>query len=103
MEVHPTNGVPVIAEVANPLPGDQASVNRDIVRAIHAVNASEMFGSDEELTFYVDPRSKRVIVRLVKRNSGEVVRQIPADYVLELARRNGEDSADLLLPADEGI
>jgi uncharacterized FlaG/YvyC family protein len=103
MEVHSTNGVPVIAEVGNPLPGDQASVNRDVVRAVHAVNASEMFGSDEELTFYVDSRSKRVIVRLVKRNTGEVVRQIPADYVLELARRTGEDTADLLLPADEGV
>ncbi len=103
MEVHATSGVPVITEVANSLPGDQGLVNRDMVRAIHAVNASEMFGSDEELTFYVDPRSKKVIVRLVKRTNGEVVRQIPADYVLELARQTGNDTADLLLPADEEI
>ncbi len=103
MEVQPASGVPAIAEVAISAPGDQLAVNRDMIRAIHAVNASEMFGSDEELSFQVDPRSKRLIVRLTKRSNGELVRQIPADYVLELARQAGEDSADLLSTADEGV
>ena len=49
------------------------------------MNAAELFGQDYELSFVLDRKTRGAIVRIVKRESGEVVAQIPADYVLRLA------------------
>jgi uncharacterized FlaG/YvyC family protein len=75
---------PVTAPVET-VPADQAAENRDVVRAVKALNASEMFGGENELTFQRDPATQRMIVRIVNRNTKEVVSQIPAEYVLRLA------------------
>ena len=66
---------------ARPLPQDQ----RELIQAVKAVNATEPFGDDSELTFLVDSKARRVITRIVNRKTGEVIRQIPAEYVRRLA------------------
>jgi flagellar protein FlaG len=58
---------------------------RTLIAAVKAVNAAGLFGQDDQLTYVVDPQSKRVLVRIVNRETGELVDQIPAEYVLHLA------------------
>jgi len=52
---------------------------------VKAVNAVELFGQNNELTFIMDRATRRAVVRIVDRKSGEVVEQIPAEYVLRMA------------------
>lgn len=58
---------------------------RTLIQAVKAVNASGLLGQDNELTYIVDRAVRRVVVRIVNRKSGEVVDQIPPEYVLRMA------------------
>ena len=62
-----------------------AAANREIVQAVSAVNGAELLGHDNELTFQLDRQTQRLVVRIVNRETNEVVRQIPPEYVLNLA------------------
>jgi uncharacterized FlaG/YvyC family protein len=75
---------PHAAPVAT-IPVDQAVENREVVRAVKALNATEMFGQENQLLFRRDPESQRMVVRVVNRKTEEVVSQIPAEYILRLA------------------
>ena len=77
-----TQGVPASA---TPVAVDSAAQNRQVVQAVKALNQSEMFGSDNGLEFQRDPESKRWVVKVVNRTTGDVVSQIPPEYVLRLA------------------
>jgi len=65
-------------------PVDQAAEAREVVKAVKALNGTEMFGPENELLFQKDPQTQRMVVRLVNRQTREVVTQVPAEYVLRL-------------------
>ena len=75
--------LPVTAAPAATTPVDNSS-NRDVVQAVKALNGAEMFG-ENELTFQKDPLTHRMVVKIINRNTQEVVMQIPPEYVLQLA------------------
>ncbi len=77
--------IPPATAPAEAIPTDQAAENREVVRAVKALNGTEMFGDENELTFQRDPTTHRMVVRVINRNTREVVSQIPAEYVLRLA------------------
>lgn len=56
-----------------------------LIQAVKSVNQSGVFGSSDELTFSSDPESGRPVIRLVNKETKEVVRQIPAEYLLRLS------------------
>ena len=58
-----------------------------VQQAVSTVNNSNVFGDGNEITFSVDPTTNRLLVRLVDSNTHEVLRQIPTEYVLRLARQ----------------
>ena len=58
---------------------------KEIIEAVKAVNKAEFFGQENELTFVLDRKSQKVLVRIVNKTTGELVRQIPDDYVRRLA------------------
>jgi flagellar protein FlaG len=58
---------------------------RELIQAVKAVNVAELFGQNSELTFVLDHETHRPLVRLVDRNTNEVIRQIPPEYVLRIA------------------
>jgi flagellar protein FlaG len=60
------------------------SQNRQVIQAARTVNASDSLGQNE-LTFSLDPRSHRAIIKIVNRETQEVVEQIPSEVVLRLA------------------
>jgi uncharacterized FlaG/YvyC family protein len=75
-----------IAATVTPITNDQAAENREVVRAVKALNATEMFGQENQLMFRRDPESQRMVVRVVNRKTEEVISQIPAEYLLRLAQ-----------------
>lgn len=86
MEITPVgHSVQPVAAPVETVRADQAAENRDVVRAVKALNGSEMFGEENQLTFQRDPATQRMVVRIVNQQTKEVVSQIPPEYVLRLA------------------
>ncbi|MGD0499353.1 MAG: flagellar protein FlaG [Bryobacteraceae bacterium] len=77
-----TSALPAAAPVA---PADSSAENREVVRAVKALNATEMFGQEDELVFQRDQRTRRMLIQVVNRQTREVVSQVPPEYVLRLA------------------
>lgn len=65
--------------------GTKLQVKRATAQAVQEVNSAQIFGQNNELTFAVDRASKKTVIRLVDKNTGEVVRQIPSETILHLA------------------
>ncbi len=59
--------------------------DREIIKAVKALNATELFGQNSELTFVMDRDTRRPLVRIVDRETREVIRQIPPEYALRMA------------------
>ena len=79
---------PASAPAEAPTPRLPSADQQALVKAVKAVNASELFGQDNELTFILDRNTHRAVVRIVNRNTREVVQQIPDEYVLRLAEES---------------
>jgi flagellar protein FlaG len=69
---------------------EQISEKREIIQAVRAINGAELLGRDQELTFAVDRDTRRPVVKVVDRNTGEVLMQVPSEDVLRLARQLGK-------------
>ena len=63
----------------------QVSERRELIKAIKALNQTELFGENNELTFILDRNTHRPLMRLVDRRTREVIRQIPPESVLRMA------------------
>ena len=68
------------------LPPEKIAETRDLVQAVKALNGSEMFGQNSELMFQMDRGANRLVVRIVDRKTKETISQVPAEYVLQLAK-----------------
>jgi uncharacterized FlaG/YvyC family protein len=81
------------APAATPVaPVEHTAETRDVVQAVKALNATEMFGQENELLFQMDRQAKRMVVQVINRRTREVVSQVPPEYILAL-------SEDLRSPA----
>ena len=86
MEITGANGsAPISAPTPAPVPPEQAAANRDVLQAVKVLNAAVAFGDQNEVTFQVDRASRLPVIRVVDRNTKEVVNQFPPEYVLRLA------------------
>lgn len=73
------------AATAPVAPVQLPAAQREIVQAVKAVNAAELFGQENELLFQMDRQAHRVVVQVVNRETKEVVSQVPPEYLLRLA------------------
>jgi uncharacterized FlaG/YvyC family protein len=80
MEVNKANSTPV--PLVNSVVETRLHVAPELTQAVKAVNGAKLFGQDSELSFLMDRESKRFVVRLVDKNTGKVIRQIPAETIL---------------------
>ncbi len=60
--------------------------HRDLIQAVRTVNAADLMGQDNELSFLMDRETRRPVVRVVDRRTHEVIQQVPPEHVLRLAR-----------------
>ena len=65
---------------------ERLAEHREVIQAVKALNGSEMLGQDDELTFSLDRDTHRPVIKVINRNTKEVIRQIPAEAVLRLAQ-----------------
>ncbi len=72
-------------------PVEAPAQQREVIRAVRALNGSEMFGHENELQFQMNREVHRMVIQVVNRQTREVVSQIPPEYLLRLA-------ADLVPP-----
>lgn len=59
---------------------------RDIAEAVNAISSTPMVGNRPELTFVMDRASQEAIIRIIDPQTNEVVMQIPAAYLITLAK-----------------
>jgi len=85
MDVAPLHNASIVASAPTSVPAEQQSENLQLVQAVHAINAAELYGEENELTLALDRRTRRATVRLVHRKTGQVIREVPADQVLSMA------------------
>jgi len=77
-------GAPPVVPVEQPLSQREVTERRQLVRAVQKVNEARLYG-DGELTFSFDRESRRTVLRIVHRDTREVIQQIPTERVLRLA------------------
>ena len=86
MDLNPVDrGAASIHAPAPVVPVENAAEKRQVVQAVKAVNGTEMFGPNNELSFQKDAATNRYVVRVINRKTREVVSQVPEEYVLRLA------------------
>ena len=78
--------LPASVGAVSEVPVQKAQENRDIVKAVRALNATEMFGQDNHLSFQRDLYSHQMVLQVVNRKTQEVVLQIPSEDVLRMAQ-----------------
>jgi uncharacterized FlaG/YvyC family protein len=67
------------------LPPPASADQRALIQAVRAVNSAELFGSENELTFVRDRTTNRTAVRVINKDTGDVVAQMPPEVVLQMA------------------
>jgi flagellar protein FlaG len=78
----------------------QASTVSDKTLALELKKVNDYVQSvQRDLQFSVDKESDRTIIKVVDSDSGDIIRQIPEDIFLELARRLKQDGEVNLLNA----
>ena len=69
---------------------DQITERRELIRAAKTINASEVLGPQNEVVFVLDRESHRALLRVVDRDTQQVLMQLPPEYVLQLAEELGK-------------
>ena len=67
-------------------PPEVTKERQNLIQAVKAVNETGFFGQDNEVTFALDRESGRPLIRVVNRKTHEVVRQLPTEDTLRLAK-----------------
>lgn len=78
---------PIVALAEAAVPKQEAQERRNLIKAVKEVNSSGLAGQDQELSFIFDRDTQKPIVRIVDRETREVLQQIPAEYVLRMAEK----------------
>lgn len=85
MEVAAINELKAGVAAVPMTPAMEIEQRREMIQAVRAVNAAELYGQENELSFAFDRHSQRAVVRIVDKKTREVVQQIPNEQVLRLA------------------
>ena len=94
------NALPEVVSTEDVKPAVQATKvsAQELMSEVSVVN-DYVQTIQRDLQFSVDKELDRTVIRVVDRDSGEVIRQIPEDIFLELARRLKDDGEINLLNA----
>lgn len=76
------------APSAQSQPKQSPQDQRALIQAVRAVNAAEMFGQENEVTFKIDRAAGIAVVRVVNKKTGALVQQIPSEQILKMAEES---------------
>lgn len=67
------------------LPQPVSANQRALLHAVNTVNAAELLGPDTKLSFIKDRTTQQPVIRVVNKDTGDVIAQIPSEDVLRMA------------------
>ncbi|MCL4795998.1 MAG: flagellar protein FlaG [Bryobacteraceae bacterium] len=76
---------PAAHQFPHALSPEQRAEQQQLIKAVEAVNEAQLFGESTELTFTFDRHTNKLILQLIDRETREIVRQIPPEFLLRLA------------------
>ena len=81
------NTAPVTApsDLYSGLSPTEVTERQRVVTAMRALSQDNMFGANRELTFSIDRTTRRMIIHVIDRETGEKVMQLPPEYILRLS------------------
>ncbi|MGA3094962.1 MAG: flagellar protein FlaG [Bryobacteraceae bacterium] len=95
MDITAVSGAVTAPVAAAPeIPAEKAAENRSIVQAVQALNGTEMFGQGNTVIFQRDPETHRMVIQVINRETGDVISQIPPEYLLRMAEDLRQPQAD---------
>lgn len=80
----------LVAHASSPTSPLDRPENQTLIRAVEAVNKSGLMGESQELVFTFDRKLRKPILRIVDKETGELIQQIPQEYLLRLAEQARE-------------
>jgi hypothetical protein len=87
---NPGPALPAVPDTAGPT---WLAENRDLIRSVKSIDASQLFGEGSELSFAVDRDTQRPVIRVVNQQTGEILWQSPPEYMLRMAQTLGAHPA----------
>jgi flagellar protein FlaG len=92
MEVGKVDSYPQWAVVSAPAPvSSEIRAEQDkLIQAVRSVNESMLPGDNREMTYSVDPATRRIVFKLIDKETQDVIRQVPPEYLLRLAEMSGK-------------
>src|SRR5690348_5048477 len=85
MEIGPVNRADLSVPLASPTTSlDWTTNDRQIVSAVQWLKQAEWLGQERELTYLRDPKTGHFIIKILDRQTGDVIDQIPPETILRL-------------------
>jgi flagellar protein FlaG len=93
-----TNAIPTAGDTAVSVSPAQARERVKVGQAIAAINNSNIFGLDRELTFSLDRTTHQMLLRVIDRDTHQTIMQLPPDYVIRMAEalQKNETAQDIV-------
>jgi uncharacterized FlaG/YvyC family protein len=92
--------VAALRAVTSPEPQNAAVAPEDrartqtVVAAVQVLNQAGIAGPDREVTYSTDSTTRKMVIRVVDKQSGDVIVQWPSDYGLALAEELKKENQD---------
>ncbi|MCX6621071.1 MAG: flagellar protein FlaG [Acidobacteria bacterium] len=68
---------------------EQLTEQRRVAAAVRQLNGAGIFGTINALTFARDTESHRLVVRIINRETREIVQELPPEYILRMSQQSG--------------
>ena len=65
----------------------QLAERRELVQAVREIEKTKLPGDGNEMRIALDRDTKRPVVRIVNRETGELIQQFPTEEVIRMAQR----------------
>lgn len=86
MNISSTPPVNSQSDINSSLSSAEVAERQKVVSAIRALSQGNMFGENRELTFSLDRSTRRMIIQVIDRDTGDTVMTLPPEYVLRLSQ-----------------
>lgn len=84
MGIGPLGRIDFVLPVDVPQTNKAPTPTADLVGAVRELNRSEFASTDRQLTFSWDASTNRPVIKIVKKDTGEVVEEIPPEQVRQM-------------------
>jgi uncharacterized FlaG/YvyC family protein len=90
--IGPLEGVPEPqpAAAVHPVQTDERAFRHAVLAAVRDLNQAGYAGEGREVTYSIDPGSRKPVVRVVESETKEVITQWPAEYALAIAAESSQ-------------